>query len=545
MPSPYKEIPITFEKGLVQEIEESLLDIGQASELENWEPSANGALRSRNRYSSITTDGLTAPYNVRGFGSIATGTAVAGAISAPQVVQQDKWPNGDADPVATKTITLNGVNIGNVLVAVVTDNSDLSPTVTAGWTQRAISTGNRQHVKFYTHTADASTEAFTYTITQSRIRSVIVYEIKYLDAEDPGDKWAAQSVTSGSGGSDNLTVNAVDTDGGLALVGYLYDGGTPNSSDSGTAGYDTPVLDNSNTRTGVTFQDLDQLDGSDDTNGAASHTYITPSWTPPSSGVVIVMACRADAGATNTDTMTVTGNGLTWHDCYDGGELGDFDNSNPTQFIYAWADCSAVVGTTGSITVVASGSPMDGMMCHFVLAIGADTVDPFVQIGTHSDLTGGGLEFGGATLAALQPGSGVIGLACMPVVSGADVLPTAVVGAGDWESVMDSMSVSVTGATATSRSAFSSSAHAPDTLSRWQYHVITSGMYSVAYEIRGQGNASRHYRDVLTGACGATRPRPLSQTLSISTSSWLWLSTRPRTRCTGFPGMKSRLGRGS
>ena len=70
MASNYKEIPLTFEKGLVTEIEESILDTGQASELTNWEATPQGGLRARNAWEEITTDGLTAPYNVRGFGRL-------------------------------------------------------------------------------------------------------------------------------------------------------------------------------------------------------------------------------------------------------------------------------------------------------------------------------------------------------------------------------------------------------------------------------------------------------------------------------------------
>lgn len=504
MPSPYKEIPITFEKGLVTEISESLLDVGQASALENWEPLPNGALRSRNRYSPITTDGLTAPYNVRGFGAIATGTAVAGAVSGPVVVQAQHWPNGDADPLSTKTLTLNGVNIGNVLIAVVTDNSNLTPTVSGGYTQRAISTGNKQHVKFYTKTAVSSTEAFTYTISQARIRSVSFYEVKYLDSEDPGTKWGAQSVTSGSGGTDNVTVNAVDTDGGLALVGYLYDGGTPNSSASGTAGYASPVLDNTNTRTGVTFQDLDQLDGMIEDSNGASWSYTSPSWTPPSTGLVIVLI--AQLAVASISTLSVSGNGFTWHDCLDVGELGA-TTPGATEFLYAWADCSSTVGTTGSITVSGTNSAANptGIVFSFVLAIGGDTTDPFVQLDDNNEgVVSSGQD--GPDLAALQDGSGTLGIgAAFRDVGGTDTCDP-VIGAGDWQTQFDSFDLvdtvgfnNVTG-TFRVRTAGCNSAFPPDVEGRWNFEVDNYVVDEVSYEIRGAGNASRHYRDNLTGA---------------------------------------------
>lgn len=508
MPSPYKEIPITFEKGLVQEIEESLLDIGQASELENWEPSANGALRSRNRYSSITTDGLTAPYNVRGFGAVATGTAVAGAVSGPQIVQQSNWPNGDADPVASKTTTLTGVNIGNVLIAVVSVDGAFSATVTPGWTERAISTGDKQHVRFFTKTASSSTEPFTYTISQSQIRAVSVFEMKYLDAEDPGTKWAASTDTSIGTGTDSMTVNAVDTDGGFGIVGYHYDGGGPDSSDSGTSGWTTPTQRNQNTRTGVTFEDLDQLDGfNEDSNGSVS-TYVTPSWTPPATGIIIGIVATWSPAPT---TVSATGNGFTWHGCSDGGELGFSGGGQPT-YGYVWADAGSAVGTTGSITITLSRGASNPalMMCSFVRAIGGDTTDPFVQLIGLTDGTVGTevktLTFG----SGLQDGSGVIG-AGGNINDGLDTAPAPTIGAGDWQAQYDSMNVTDSGigwwgssgtgvSTAQLRTAYINSSFPPDTTHRWTTVVNGFATYAVGYEIRGTGNAAKVYSGITTGA---------------------------------------------
>lgn len=516
MPSPYKEIPITFEKGLVTEIEESLLDIGQASSLLNYEPAANGALRVRNAYTQITKTGLSAPYNVRGFGAIATGTAVAGAVSAPVVVQKATWPNGDADPVATKTLTLNGVNIGNVLIAVVSENSGLSPTVTGGWTERAVSTGNKQHVRFYTKTAASSTEAFTYTIATARIRALTVYEMKYIDAEDPGTKWAAQTFTSGGGGSDTLTVNAVDTDGGFGIVGYLYDGGTPSTSDSGTSGWGADTVDNQNTRTGVTFEDLDQLDGTVVNNAfdTSLPSYVTPSWTPPSTGILIVLIAVSNAGSTvsnvGVNAITVSGNGLTWHDCLDGGELGLGGNSVEGEFLYAWADLSSVTPTAGAITVsgiTSASTNMTGAGFSFVRAIGADTVDPFVQKASFDETTGGNTT--GPTLGAgLQDGSGLIGAAMNthndvdPPTT--DEAPVATIGAGNWQVRHDSFDLDdaiSADRTSFARFAYSSSSNSPDTQATWVIDTVSSHYcIMVTYEIRGQGNAAEANHSTMTGA---------------------------------------------
>jgi hypothetical protein len=495
MPSPYKEIPITFEKGLVQEIEESLLDIGQAAELVNWEPSANGALRSRNAWEAITTDGLPSEYNVRGFGSVAVGGSSAVTVG-PTVLQVGAWPDGSADPVATKTVTLNSVNIGSVLVAVVSEDSELTPTVTGGWTQRAIAgTAAENYVKFYTKTAASSTEAFTYTIGITRIRSVTVYEIANLDAEDPGTKWGVDTVLSGIAGTDTVSATGTDTDGGLGIVGYLYDGGEPDTADSGTSGWTTPTQDNANTKTGVTFEDLDQLDGTKEQAGAASMVYTTTSWTPPATGILIVMAAIYDEWGTSAglSSMSVSGNGLTWHDCFDAGELGE-EGVTGLGHLYAWADLSLVAPTEGAITVTVGGSGgLVGGTYSFVRGIGADTIAPFVQ---DRDLTGNPASI--AFITALDEGSGVLGQVSTHRVtpSGLDRVPEWTLGASNMEAKLDSFDHDLNPSASFEmyhRTAYASSGHNGANLSfDLTGGVSSSFQWSVTiYEIKGQGNAAK------------------------------------------------------
>lgn len=539
MASQYRELPLTFEKGLVQEVEESILDDGQASEITNWEPTPQGGLRARNAWSTISTDGLTSPYSVRGFGAIATGTAVAGIVTGPQIVAEEHWPdNAEADAVATKTLTLTSVSAGNVLIAVVTDDSDLTPSVTAGWTQRAVSAGDEQHVKFYTKTAVFSSEDFTYTISQARIRSMDLYEVRYLDSEDPGDKWAAQSDTSGTSGSDNLTVTATDTDGGFALVGYLYNGGTPNTSSSGTSGYAAPTLDNANTRTGVSFEDLDQLDGSIQDSGGASWSYTSPSWTPPTAGIIICLFNGYSAGTTTS--LSASGNGLTWHSCTDGGELG-IHAAASQNFGYVWADASQATGTTGAITISGVNSVNNAMIgtFHFVKAIGGDTTDPFVQQATNEETFAGTSIDGPTFSSALQNGSGVLGLASGAVSSGgSDSAPIAQVGTGDWESTLDSFDLvdsvsAISGGSAPrtffSRSAYASSSFSPDTKQNWQYDIAGYATEEVSYEIRGSGNAAKTYHDTLTGAGTVVEGFSYLANQEISAKMVVWGYTAPET----------------
>ena len=288
-----------------------------------------------------------------------------------------------------------------------------------------------------------------------------------------------------------------------------------NTSDSGTAGYNAPSLDNTNTRTGVQFEDIDQLDGSVVNNSfdTSLPSYVTPSWTPPATGVLIVIGTvMASSGITppNIASIVVSGNGLTWHDSQDGGEIGDMDGDNgQVSWMYAWADLSEVAPTSGAITIsgiTSSSSNMSAAAFSFVRAIGADTTDPFVQFDKNvaAGTTGPTLPAG------LQDGSGIIGVASQmhndAGPAGDDAAPIATIGVGNWEVQHDSIDfdtdLGTANTTTFSRFAYSSSSNSPDTQATWTIDAVASinTTGQATWEIRGAGNASRHYRDALTGA---------------------------------------------
>jgi hypothetical protein len=151
-----KEFPITWEKGLVLEVEDSTLEIGQASELENYEPTAQGGLRARNGWADISTLGLPTNYQVRGWGAIA-------APQPPAIVQEaaangvESGAEGYAD---SKTVELNNVSIGNILAAVVTARDTTAIVPSAGWTQRLVAVDSYR-LAMFTKVATSAAESFT------------------------------------------------------------------------------------------------------------------------------------------------------------------------------------------------------------------------------------------------------------------------------------------------------------------------------------------------------------------------------------------------
>lgn len=155
----YTEIPVTFEKGLVLEYEESLLDVGQASEALNWTPEPNGGLRSRNRWKSLSTTGLPATRRMRGFGTV-------GISAQPYVVQwvSTGGPN-TSNPDTTQEVTLTDVTPGNRLVAMYSYETTDPVTDSMGYDEDGSVTGTtgREH-EIRSTIADSSTETYTLTV---------------------------------------------------------------------------------------------------------------------------------------------------------------------------------------------------------------------------------------------------------------------------------------------------------------------------------------------------------------------------------------------
>jgi len=232
MASSYKEIPLTFEKGLVTEIEESILDAGQASELANWEATPQGGLRARNAWSAISTNGLTADYQVRGWGLAATG----GAAATASVVQTASDPTQLQE--SSKSATLTGCISGNVVVGVVTHqialNADPS-SITAGFTKVAEfgdTGGTDMEVIMYSKISGGGTETFTATHGTPAISHVQIYELGNVSSDVPSDSdgngaGSPYTLTCTSPGSAGVAISAGIHNGAGAWTTEPGNGGTP------------------------------------------------------------------------------------------------------------------------------------------------------------------------------------------------------------------------------------------------------------------------------------------------------------------------------
>jgi len=228
--------PITFEKGLYEHQEESMLDVGFLAALENWIPEPSGALRARRRWTSGGTSGAPATRRTRGIGSIATqesfatparrqasfadvinstspagswsqqtatGNLLLAAVSAkrwPRLVQKAK---AQVNESSTCSPTWGAATTtGNLLVAVGVAWAQFSvPSITppSGWTQ--VTNNNLGNLRLYmwyreNSVSRSGAETFTLAGSGSTFFAVQIFEYEGMATSGVLDQGVANSGTS-------------------------------------------------------------------------------------------------------------------------------------------------------------------------------------------------------------------------------------------------------------------------------------------------------------------------------------------------------------
>jgi hypothetical protein len=212
--SPEKvNFPITFQKGLLEQQEESVLDTGYLSLLENWIPEPTGALRVRRRWASGGTSGAPATRRTRGIGSIPTeeafatpnrrqatfadvinssapsgswaqttaaGNLLLAAITAKRWIKREQ---GAATVDAASATWPQATVSGNTLVAIVARNAADNGAITppAGWVSKvttvyAYGGGFLRIEAFVIENAGVRSGAETFTFGGTAHRMIAIYE---------------------------------------------------------------------------------------------------------------------------------------------------------------------------------------------------------------------------------------------------------------------------------------------------------------------------------------------------------------------------------
>jgi hypothetical protein len=210
------EDALTFENGLYEGQEPSLLPIGMAAKLENWVPEPNGSLRCRGGWNRASTVGLPATRRARGFGSLKLNYR----RSAVTRVQYREASGTGTSPSASWP---SPTTAGNLLVLVVTTALQDVFADPSGWTFAASSgspPANQVRIFYKQNAASQSGAASLPTFASST--DWVVYLIEYSGIATAGalDQGAG---TGGASASPSTGTTAVTTQDAELWLGVISD----------------------------------------------------------------------------------------------------------------------------------------------------------------------------------------------------------------------------------------------------------------------------------------------------------------------------------
>lgn len=215
MSTEYHEL--TFEKGMLESVEDSMIPLGFASSLQNWMPEPNGALRCRTGWNNTVTSGAPSTRSTRGIGEL----ALQSIYETPSLVQSAQ---GSAESGAGTTVSATWpatTTAGNCLIAVVqVSNGNGSSLTFTGWTlaKRQDNAGNTGLAIYYK--ANASSESGTVTVTNSvnPAMNLWIAEYRNVAASNPLDQTAG---TTGTGTTGDTGATAATAQSAELLIGAI------------------------------------------------------------------------------------------------------------------------------------------------------------------------------------------------------------------------------------------------------------------------------------------------------------------------------------
>lgn len=343
----YREIPLTWERGMVELVEPSMLPIGAAPRLRNWEADPSGNLRARVPWSKGSTASAPSTRKGAGIGHLAL-------QRRPYIVQRKSGTTATAaEPLAVSATWDAATTAGNCLVALIymTDasstRSETAITVTppASWLEAVGPEGSARNAHawiYYLPNAASQSGAVSFTLgvtafSDSVALGLEIFEVANIAASPLDVVSEANNGTSTTQASGTTAAPAVPV--GIAFAAFA-------SADTTDNTYSSPT--NDFTLTTEIYLDAASVDLSAVgayhvyENGAAQSTSLTINNAPVNSGGVI--ACFKAADYTLTDGRYVVAN-----------------DENPSIKIYA-IDRDDVDGGTWSlletITALVGGTPV-------------------------------------------------------------------------------------------------------------------------------------------------------------------------------------------
>lgn len=215
----YRTLPITFERGLIETVEDSMLPPGACAQCQNWAPDPSGNLRARRGWLLGSTTSAPAAGSRKGIG---IGYYSRGLL--PGVVQKSD-PMTSISASTVVPVWPRATTAGNLLVLVVSTQAAFPNIATpAGWTS-ALEVGSTEcgHAGiFYKENAAAESGSVTVNVSSGSQNVAQLWEISGIalssaldktgsDADTGADTTAASGTTAATTQSIEFVISIISS----------------------------------------------------------------------------------------------------------------------------------------------------------------------------------------------------------------------------------------------------------------------------------------------------------------------------------------------
>jgi len=228
----YEEIPLTFEKGLNDSVEDSMLGPGTAAVLQNWQCDPSGGLRCRLGWNTTSeSGGPSDPRIGRGIGHFIYSTQL---YSSPTFTGYGGY--GGASSGTSCTITMDRTTVaGNALIAfIILQTNATGFTAPVGFTLAKESADTK--LRIYVAENHAAAASFNFSWTTSQWCTIYIAECTNIATTSATDTTATATGTSTTVSSGTASTTSTPYDFAATILCTAH-GTTPPDPNSMTNGF--------------------------------------------------------------------------------------------------------------------------------------------------------------------------------------------------------------------------------------------------------------------------------------------------------------------